>query len=117
MIPINKGKAPKALTDALAELRSTPGASVSWNEVRNQGHIRESLCREQGGLCAYCMRRITADSSHVEHIIPQSICKNGQDVAYDNMLAVCDGNEMSGNGKALICDRARGGMPLLRSIH
>lgn len=107
MIPINKGEEPKALTEALSELRSTPSAVVSWGEVRNQRPIREALCREQGGLCAYCMRRIDPDSSHVEHIIPQSVCEPGQDVAYDNMLAVCDGNEGTGEGSALICDRAR----------
>lgn len=112
MIPINKGKAPKALTDALAELRSTPNASMSWNEIRDQRSVREALCSEQGGLCAYCMRRITADSSHVEHIVPQSLCAPGQDVAYDNMLAVCDGNEQSGSENALTCDRARGNAPL-----
>ncbi|WP_322156062.1 retron system putative HNH endonuclease [Paratractidigestivibacter sp.] len=107
MIPINKREKPKVLTDALHELRSTPSAVVCWGEVRNQRPIREALCREQGGLCAYCMRRIDPDSSHVEHIIPQSACEPGQDVAYDNMLAVCDGNEGAGDGSALICDRAR----------
>lgn len=107
MIPINKGAEPKALTDALAELRSTPGSPVSWTEVRNQRPIREALCFEQGGLCAYCMRRIDADTSHVEHIIPQSVCEAGQDVAYGNLLAVCDGNERAGNARAFICDRAR----------
>ncbi len=112
MIPISKGKAPKALTDALFGLRSTPGSPVDWGEIRDQKPIRESLCREQGNLCAYCMRRITADSSHVEHIIPQSRCTRGQDVAYDNMLAVCDGNEKGGNRSALTCDKARGDAPL-----
>lgn len=107
MIPIRKGTQPTALTDALRELRMTPNASVSWGEVRNQRPIREALCREQGGLCAYCMKKITADTSHVEHIVPQSACKPGEDVAYGNMLAVCDGNEGAGYAGALTCDRAR----------
>ena len=53
------------------------------------------------------MRKITADTSHVEHIVPQSVCKPGEDVAYSNMLAVCDGNEGMGSADALTCDRAR----------
>ena len=97
VIHIVKDKAPKEMVEELASLRSTPDASVDWGELKNREPIRESLCREQGNLCAYCMRRISADASHVEHIVPQSMCKPGQDVDYNNMLAVCDGNENAGN--------------------
>lgn len=107
MIPIYKGTQPVALTEALNDLRMTPNASISWGEVRNQKPIREALCSEQGGLCAYCMRKINADTSHVEHIVPQSVCGPGEDVDYGNMLAVCDGNERAGSADALTCDRAR----------
>ncbi len=100
------------MVEELASLRSTPDASVDWGELKNREPIRESLCREQGNLCAYCMRRISAGASHVEHIVPQSMCKPGQDVDYNNMLAVCDGNENAGNEKGLTCDRHRRNTPL-----
>lgn len=112
VIHIVKDKAPKEMVEELASLRSTPDASVDWGELKNREPIRESLCREQGNLCAYCMRRISADASHVEHIVPQSMCKPGQDVDYNNMLAVCDGNENAGNEKGLTCDRHRRNTPL-----
>lgn len=111
MIPITKNKPPKAFLEKIAKLRATPGASVDWSEIKSK-QIRDSLCHEQGNLCAYCMRRISPDSSHVEHIIPQSKCKSGQDIAYNNMLAVCDGNENAGSRNALTCDRARHNLPL-----
>ena len=112
VIHIVKGKPPKELLEKLCELRSTPGASVSWENLTDREPIRESLCREQGHLCAYCMRKITVASSHVEHIVPQCKCKPGQDVDYNNLLAVCDGNEGSGQRGALTCDRARQDAPL-----
>ena len=107
MIPIIKGEAPKAFMEELIGLRSTPDALVNWNEIKSRELIRESLCHEQGNLCAYCMRRISVDSSHVEHIVPQSMCAFEQDVDYGNLLAVCDGNEMAGSRDKLTCDRAR----------
>ena len=73
----------------------------------------EALLRDQGGLCAYCTRRVDVNSGHVEHIIPQSEGKGGDDpnsVDYRNMLAVCDGFE--GDQAGLTCDRARGSRPL-----
>lgn len=112
MIHIVKGKPPKELLESLSKLRSTPDASASWDELTNRKPIRESLCREQGYLCAYCMRRISTTSSHVEHVIPQSKCRPGQDVDYNNLLAVCDGNERTGQRSALTCDRARQDSPL-----
>ena len=45
---------------------------------------------EQGGLCAYTMRRIDKQSSHVEHIKPQSRCRadlGGSDLDYTNLVA------------------------------
>lgn len=49
-----------------------------------------ALINEQGALCAYTMRRIEADSAHVEHVKPESRCRLDQsesDLNYDNMVA------------------------------
>lgn len=112
VIHIVKSKPPRELLEKLSKLRSTPDASAGWNGLTDRESVRESLCHEQGYLCAYCMRRISVSSSHVEHIVPQSKCKPGQDVDYNNLLAVCDGNEGSGQRGALTCDRARQDAPL-----
>lgn len=112
MIPIIKGKAPRSYVEELGRLRQTPDASVKWDEVRDRAAVLDQLIREQGGLCAYCMCRINSNSAHVEHIVPQSQCSQGQDVDYRNMLAVCDGNEKSGDPCAFTCDRARGDVAL-----
>lgn len=52
--------------------------------------LLKALITEQGGLCAYTMRRINVDSSHVEHIKPQSVCRAtraGSDLDYHNLVA------------------------------
>jgi uncharacterized protein (TIGR02646 family) len=52
--------------------------------------ILAALVNEQGGLCAYTMKRIDVYSSHIEHIKPEWLCRDerrGSDLAYDNMLS------------------------------
>ena len=57
--------------------------------------LHKTLVSEQGGLCAYTMRRITTNSSHIEHIKPESLCREddkkiggrGSDLDYKNMVA------------------------------
>lgn len=112
MLHIKKKKAPSELDKAVRELRDTPGAAVNYGSLRADvtRAIRESLCEEQGGLCAYCMRRITPDNMTIEHYVAQ----HGDDpekerlsVKYGNMLGVCKG--IYGHGrKAQTCDKHRG---------
>lgn len=96
---------PKSLT----EVQSTPGASF---DDCNKEDIRQALLKEQGHICAYCMRRID-DSidkngrprTNVEHYIPQSE-DDSQSLRFLNMLGVCNGNE--GYPEHLQhCDRSR----------
>lgn len=52
--------------------------------------VLEWLIKEQGALCCYTGIRIDADTSHIEHLKPQTICrKEGtqEDIAADNILA------------------------------
>ena len=56
------------------------------------------MLSEQGYLCAYTGRRIDADSSHVEHLKPQTACKGTKDdIEYRNMVACfpADGGDVS----------------------
>lgn len=111
MLPIKKGPAPRALLDAVQRVRRTPDTTLSWKQIDSseRADIRDALLREQGGLCAYCMRKITSDDAHIEHIRPQSAGAGHDDpdsVDYANLLAVCNGFE--GSSAGLTCDKARG---------
>jgi uncharacterized protein (TIGR02646 family) len=64
----------------------------NWSEVPSSQKrlLLMALGAEQGGLCAYTMRRIDDGSAHVEHIKPQSRCRaerSGSDLDYGNLVA------------------------------
>jgi uncharacterized protein (TIGR02646 family) len=52
-----------------------------------KGLLKEHLLREQGCLCAYTGRQVSASESHIEHLKPQSRCDVGEDVDYRNLVA------------------------------
>jgi uncharacterized protein (TIGR02646 family) len=87
---IRKMGAPHAYRLWLARVHGTNDAD--YRRLRNplKSLVHESLLREQGWLCAYTMKRITADCSHIEHIKPESVCRDecpGSDLDYGNFLA------------------------------
>lgn len=113
MLEIKKGPTPREL----AVFQGTEGASYG-----SQGFPREvvykALLKEQGYLCAYCMKKITEKTIHIEHWIPQRHPQEGYSeysqedcdrfaIDYQNMLGVCPG----GKGSSKIhttCDSHRG---------
>ncbi|MBR6835780.1 MAG: hypothetical protein IKM72_07225 [Oscillospiraceae bacterium] len=118
MIEIKKGKEPKELIQYRKQNNATydnmHGARVSEQQNEDVYHIvLNSLVREQGGLCAYCMCRIPErkgmPSCTIEHIVPQSECKNNPEKAIDyrNMLAVCSGNRNATSDADKTCDARR----------
>lgn len=91
MILITKGKEPKELT----EYKSTPGATYSGFSQKNA--VKCQMLKEQGFICAYCMKRIDAERSSIEHWKPQNpgtetTTDIKESLDYQNMLCVCDGN-------------------------
>ncbi len=80
-----------------------PGELIQWDKANREGpnyeygqaqfpksEVLDALLQEQGYLCAYTMRRVSADTAHVEHLKPQETCRkerSGEDVAYANMVA------------------------------
>ncbi len=60
------------------------------NDLQNpeKSDVHASLLDEQGDICCYCGRRIDANSSHIEHLIPQS-ADPSKDLDYNNLLASC----------------------------
>lgn len=52
--------------------------------------LHRALLQEQGWLCAYTMRGIDEQNSHIEHIKPESLCRAdqvGSDLDYDNLIS------------------------------
>ena len=104
MIYIKKSNPPSEMLREVSRIKS----SSDWRKIqpddtkaiRNKFNelpkaaIRQSLLEEQGGLCAYCMRRIenNGHSTRIEHWYPLSADKE-RALDYGNMLAVCHGGE------------------------
>ncbi len=128
MIRIHKKAEPSALTqykkqsfasyEGLGQVKThhlnADGSDESLHDV-----VIESLAREQGYLCAYCMCRIHTKKSSaeppfatIEHIEPRSFTNEAKRIDYRNMLAVCDGNKHASDDAMKTCDACRGNKPL-----
>lgn len=80
---------------------NAPPELIAWREAnREHNHtysdllgtdahqtLKERLLEEQGWLCAYTGRAIENQTSHIEHVKPQSICDEWEDVEYRNVVA------------------------------
>jgi len=95
----------------LVQYRNVPDAKYDGgNFTPVKDAIRRDLLRDQGNLCAYCLRRIKPENMKVEHWQSQSDFPDRQ-LSWDNLLGVCDGNE----GKPWnhqTCDTRRGNTAL-----
>lgn len=111
MVTIKKGNTPQELI----EYQKTPGASYSGMPKPVKDKVREALLRDQGHVCAYCMKRIPETDKDIlaenhtgmkiEHINPQHK-KVGDDLDYQNMIATCCGKEKDNESHCLTNDKA-----------
>ncbi|MCF0233700.1 MAG: hypothetical protein HUK22_01825, partial [Thermoguttaceae bacterium] len=103
-----------------------PRAAYELISGETKNAVRESLIRDQGGLCAYCMRRIpderdVAPAVKIEHWVPLSATDSDKihyygkeknyrpELDYENLFAVCSGNQANKNGvRKWTCDTNRG---------
>ncbi len=98
---IKKGKEPQTLTNK----RNTEGAIYECA----QKDWQEDLLKEQGHLCAYCMRRISLDRKNgkpcieIEHYLSRKLHPN-LSLRWENMLGVCNGDA----GTETHCDKSKG---------
>lgn len=108
MIKITKGKEPAEWTKE----RKTPGITY---ETAHKDALRRSLLEEQGGLCGYCMRRVsfvvgTPTDTRIEHLKSRTHClaegKQEETMAYGNMILCCNG-DIDGS-KNFHCDVSKG---------
>ncbi|MCA9182201.1 MAG: TIGR02646 family protein, partial [Planctomycetales bacterium] len=84
MREISGGSEPPALTQWKL---GTPGVGYGDLPSELRDLLKRSLIDEQRELCAYTGIRIGIESSHIEHLTPQSHCVSGQDVSYRNLVA------------------------------
>ena len=123
MIYIRKKKVPQEIKKKAEEIKNAPFNRYAEiilprdsNQLRDlfeqmpKDEIRNELCIEQHGLCAYCMKRITSESRgmKIEHYKALSKNKEGA-LDYKNYLGVCyDGEkEESAKERVLCCDAQR----------
>ena len=112
MIRITKGQEPAEWT----EIKNTPG--IDYDSAEKTA-LRQALFEEQGGLCGYCMRRISFASgvvsdTRIEHLQPRTVSLAEGNVAetlsYSNMILCCDGDiDHDGNTH---CDNKKGEKPI-----
>lgn len=87
---------------------------ASYKNMPRETHevVIQSLMREQGYICAYCMCRIPQKGKNppvtIEHINAQSVSDDSEALDYRNMLAVCNGNRGCGKLAHMSCDARRG---------
>lgn len=60
--------------------------------------VGESLRTEQHHLCCYCETAITAEDSHIEHMVPRR-ANPGHDYDYQNLAVSCDGGTVEHCGR------------------
>jgi uncharacterized protein (TIGR02646 family) len=75
---------------SLVEHRSQ--ANANYENYPDKDKLRESLLKEQGYICCYCMSRIKLDEMKIEHWQPQTKYTSRQ-LDYKNLLGACMGNQ------------------------
>lgn len=86
-----------------------PSGGADWDPGTCGDAIRAQLCREQLGLCAYCLQRIKPNGRQmkIEHFVPRSV-EPQRMYEWQNLLGACLG--VSGDERH--CDTARGNQNL-----
>jgi uncharacterized protein (TIGR02646 family) len=120
MIRYVKGVEPPRRLD---EQRATPGADFEALGADEKQALRDALVRDQGALCAYCQRRISAGFDAmgrpcmtVEHWAAQA-SRPDLALTWTNLLGVCRGSapvppDLRGASLKPHCDVSRANKPL-----
>ncbi|MBQ5650259.1 MAG: hypothetical protein IIV09_01550, partial [Selenomonadaceae bacterium] len=106
MLYIKKYKPPNSFVHYVKQ----PNVHFDDMDTEVKQELRLSLLREQGWLCAYCMKRLSFDGNDVkiEHYEPRN---TENELKYENLLAVCKGGE--GNvPERQTCDTRKGNQVL-----
>ena len=102
MLYIKKGNEPKSLTKYRKE------KFAYYDGFKEKDDIRKNLLKEQGYLCAYCMRRIDIKHMKIEHWYPEDLLSDSECLEYKNMLGACEGHIVGTSGCDDTCDTQKG---------
>lgn len=113
MRSIKKGLEPKEFIEYRVKLSSSQSGGRSvFDDFSDKPVLRDSIAKEQGFLCCYCMRRIEPEGTKMKIEHYKSIDDFPEvAVTYSNLLGACYGGE----GKKYNdqhCDTHRGSTPL-----
>lgn len=67
-------------------------ANANYENYPDKDKLRESLLKEQGYICCYCMSRIKLDEMKIEHWQSQTKYSSRQ-LDYKNLLGACMGKQ------------------------
>jgi uncharacterized protein (TIGR02646 family) len=97
MRKIRKTHPPPEYRSWINENRGTPSYCYDALPGEVKGTLKRHLLKEQGWLCAYTGLQVSEESSHVEHLKPQSSCDVSEDLDYRNLVACfpADGGDVS----------------------
>jgi uncharacterized protein (TIGR02646 family) len=87
---VQKGGAPIQYRIWVRTVAGTDKETYSEVPGNMRALVLAALGREQGEICAYTMKRIDMNTSHIEHLKPESKCRldaRGSDLDFTNMLA------------------------------
>ena len=99
MKKINKQESPQWFEDWKEKFELENGKAAHYKDdfstndqegAKRRRELREHLVDEQGRICCYCMKRISINSSHIEHFWPKEIFRS-RDLSYENLFASCNG--------------------------
>lgn len=87
---IQKGEEPTGFSEWKEQRNEDWIPACAWDNLSTpqKPMVHDALLREQGYICCYCGRRITRDTSHVEHLKPRKTYPNLA-LEYTNLLASC----------------------------
>ena len=106
MIAIKMGNIPKELTKHKNAKSKDFKPTFDNLSTEAKEELKESLLKEQGYICAYCMKKINENAMSIEHFLSKSryngTIENHKDFSldYKNLLAVCENHNIH-------CDKFR----------
>lgn len=120
---IAKASPPSTVTETLmastTDLSTAKRARTAFDQI-DKGAARTQLAKEQGELCAFCMRWIDPDPKAVDargepmmkiaHRTPIDV-DPAQALTWKNLLGSCDGGQRA-QWRTKSCDAAQGSTPL-----
>ena len=109
---IVKNAAPSSLTTWLHDQNGLNCSFKRDMTTALKDEVKQSLLDEQGYLCCYTGKRIEMETSHIEHLKPQTLSLrygDHDDVNYQNMLAaypkqLIEKDKETGKSKGVNCE-------------